>query len=214
MLYRSFIILVWIITILIIFKIVNNFLFKNGSSLIFITLIFILPLIFWILTQIARKKSIKEKKKLETKYYLRILNDIKESNFDKQFINPLKQLISYSTFNDSNNIIFENENLIIGFNEIKSYISIKNTNVTFSYYYSNKFYKSTIYDEKFMQYQDTKELYQLMINKLETLLSEPLIYETNKYNLRLIGSNTKQVYYEIIKKPKKIKYKRQILIEL
>ena len=92
--YRHLIILIWLILILLIFKITTNFKFKNGSSLVFIGLIIIVPLIIYTYSFINIKKNKETVKINKDGYYQTIVKDLEKGNFQTNFLDKLSNLNS------------------------------------------------------------------------------------------------------------------------
>ncbi len=102
-------------------------------------------------------------------------------------------------------IIIQNQAFSITFTKTKAMLEIKQTKVSFKYFYSIHFEDVSEYDTKHLQYHDQEYLYQLLLQKLEILSRNPLIYEENKKSCELLSFDEKKVLFQ-----KKIKGKSNI----
>lgn len=197
--YKNIIILLWWLIILITFKITTNFIFSNGNSIIFVLLLVVIPLTLYILAIIFKRNLLKNKKKSKLPYLERINNDYQDKTFNKEFISKIKEY-NFSTTSYDNMIIVSNELLEISFNDKCTVLSIKETDVYFRYYYQNKFSGISKYDKKYLQYKNTKYLYNLLVNKINLLLSNKLIYQTKGKTVKLTIADSGEILYTNAKK--------------
>ena len=135
--YKNIIILLWWITVLVAFKIINNFEFKNGTSLIFIGLLIIFPLTLYILS-IIRKIRLMKIKAINNGPYIKIIEqDVKTKKFEKEFLEELEDISL--EFIEGEEIELKNELLQVVFTNEYAYIKLNDKKVIYRYYYVNKF---------------------------------------------------------------------------
>lgn len=210
--YKNIIILIWWAIILIVFKVTTNFEFRNGTSLIFISLLVIFPLVLFIISRVFLKGLQKTNNKNKIPYFQRIKVDVKDKTFNKELISKLP-LSNITLLNDEDKILVDDINLIIEFNKTFASIIIKNTKVIFHYYYTNKFHIITKYDTRHLQYKPTNYLYKIIVEKVNELCSSDLTYMENKKCVILLIDD-KVIYSNTDKKIKPNKFKNKIKISL
>ncbi len=207
--YKNLIILVWWIVILIIFKVTTNFEFSHGNSLIFVFLMFALPLTLYIFGLVYKKKLLKAKALKKGPYIDKIKNDYKNKILQKEFSNNIKNLaFAIEQINDE--VVLDNPHLLIVFQKERASLHLKETKIYYYYYYSLKVKEYCKYDKKLLQYNSTIYLYHLIIEKLNTLIEHPLNYIENKKNFWLVDSITSEVLYTNAKGPFKKKRSNQV----
>lgn len=195
--YKNIIILLWWITVLVAFKIINNFEFKNGTSLIFIGLLIIFPLTLYILS-IIRKIRLMKIKAINNGPYIKIIEqDVKTKKFEKEFLEELEYLSL--EFIEGEEIELKNELLQVVFTNEYAYIKLNDKKVIYRYYYVNKFLSYTKYDNRYLQYYPTTHLYALMIEKIKELSNNEYIYVENRRSIKLINKKTEEVIYNLKK---------------
>lgn len=195
--YKNIIILLWWITVLVAFKIINNFEFKNGTSLIFIGLLIIFPLTLYILS-IIRKIRLMKIKAINNGPYIKIIEkDVKTKKFEKEFLEELEDISL--EFIEGEEIELKNELLQVVFTNEYAYIKLNDKKVIYRYYYVNKFLSYTKYDNRYLQYYPTTHLYALMIEKIKELSNNEYIYVENRRSIKLINKKTEEVIYNLKK---------------
>ena len=195
--YKNIIILLWWITVLVAFKIINNFEFKNGTSLIFIGLLIIFPLTLYILS-IIRKIRLMKIKAINNGPYIKIIEqDVKTKKFEKEFLEELEDISL--EFIEGEEIELNNELLQVVFTNEYAYIKLNDKKVIYRYYYVNKFLSYTKYDNRYLQYYPTTHLYALMIEKIKELSNNEYIYVENRRSIKLINKETEEVIYNLKK---------------
>lgn len=195
--YKNIIILLWWITVLVAFKIINNFEFKNGTSLIFIGLLIIFPLTLYILS-VIRKIRLMKIKAINNGPYIRIIEqDVKTKKFEKEFLEELEDISL--EFIEGEEIELKNELLQVVFTNEYAYIKLNDKKVIYRYYYVNKFLSYTKYDNRYLQYYPTTHLYALMIEKIKELSNNEYIYVENRRSIKLINKKTEEVIYNLKK---------------
>lgn len=214
--YRNLIILLWWIIIILVFKLTINFKFHHGLSLVFIALMIVLPLFLYIFTSIHRKKLIKRKKVRKLTYFNRIKNDYQNKIFEKELLNPLKKNIGQLDFSyNEEKIEIKNEQFIISFYPTKAILEIIGTKVKYNYYYTHKYDNLSFYDTKFVQYHDTEYLYDTIIQKLDALSKEELLYQEGINCCKLTTIDESNTFF-IMKNSKKKnnQYSKSTIIEI
>lgn len=195
--YKNIIILLWWITVLVAFKIINNFEFKNGTSLIFIGLLIIFPLTLYILS-IIRKIRLMKIKAINNGPYIKIIEqDVKTKKFEKEFLEELEDISL--EFIEGEEIELKNELLQVVFTNEYAYIKLNDKKVIYRYYYVNKFLSYTKYDNRYLQYYPTTHLYALMIERIKELSNNEYIYVENRRSIKLINKKTEEVIYNLKK---------------
>lgn len=214
--YRNLIILLWWIIVILVFKLTINFKFHHGLSLVFIALMAILPIFLYIFTSIHRKKLINRKKIRKLTYFNRIKKDYQNKIFEKEFLNPLKKNIGQLDFSYSEEKIeIKNEQFIISFYPTKAILEIIGTKVKYNYYYTHKYDNLSFYDTKFVQYHDTEYLYDTIIQKLDVLSKEELLYQEGNNCCRLTSSDEKTTFFTLNSvKKKKSQYSKSTIIQI
>lgn len=203
--YKNIIILIWWIIILIIFQITTKFEFHNGSSLIFILLMFILPLILYIFGVIYKHQLVKTKRRKKEPFFNQIKNDYENKKIKKEFIDKLPLNVSDHMTEDA--IMISNEEININFNKAFVSININNTKIIFRYYYTFNLKEFTKYDQKLLQYRSTSYLYTVLLNQINLLVEADLQYFESKNDCKLIDLTSNNILFTTFKKPfKKRKY--------
>ena len=205
--FKNVFILLWMIAVLIIFKIVNNFEFENGESLIFISLLVLPPLVIYLLFFIYKKRKINKKNILRGPYFTRILNDIKNNTFKKQFLNKLNLILKNVIVNEtSDSIIVCNNDIEIDFNKDQTLLKLLDTNIEYIYHYSSKVETSAYLVYKNLKYKSTLFLYKNILEKIEELTSGLLEYKENKYGMVLTLVETGKIIFNSVPKKKDKKF--------
>lgn len=201
---------------IIIFKLTINFKFHHGLSLVFIALMIVLPLFLYIFTSIHRKKLIKKKKIRKLTYFSRIKNDYQNKIFEKEFLNPLIKNMGQLDFSYSEEKIeIKNEEFSISFYPTKAILEIIGTKVKYQYYYTHKYDELSFYDTKFIQYHDTEYLYDAIIQKLDALSKEELLYQEGINCCKLATTDEKDTFYKKRNSKKKNdQYSKSIIITI
>lgn len=189
--YRKIIILIWWIVILLLFKFINNFIFNNGSSILFIFLVAIVPLFLNILAK-RRMTRLKAQKEIKKKSYFDLIQyDIKNGIFQHYFINKILKLklkLSFEVLeNQVDLIIGEQQKIYLNFNEQKAFLQIVDTLIIYRFYYTRSFDELTKYDMRGLEYHSTNHLYQALLSIIKKLTSESLRYEEITYGKKIVG---------------------------
>lgn len=201
--YKNIIIIIWWIIVIGFFKIYNDFEFENGSSLIFLGLLIILPLLLYIIGLIRKHTILKQKELKQGKYINLIKKDIANNKIEKEFLKYLTDLHLEHLVID-NQHIYQNDTLKVEFLELYASIKIINTKVVYKFYYTNKFNDYTKYDTRYYQYHPTTRLYSLMVSKIYEIKDKEYIYIESKKGIKLIEQDTKQVVYNLPKNKDKL----------
>ena len=200
--YKNLIILLWWTVLLISFKIINNFEFQNGTSLIFIGLLIVLPFSLYIFGLIHKFK-LKKIKAINNGPFIEIIKkDIETKKFDKEFIKDIEDL--KFSFIESNNIELRNDTIQIVFTNEYAYIKLIDKKVIYRYYYVNKFRSYSKYDTRYLQYRPTTYMYTLMLSRLKELTSKEYTYIENRRSIKLIDTKTKEIIYSVKKEKKQL----------
>ena len=101
--YQAVIILFYEFLILTIFYLITKFKFQNNNSLIMISLMLIVPIVFKIGTILIRKKNRIKYNTNHTNYYELILKDLKTNKLTKELLQ--KTNLNYKIEINNNNII-------------------------------------------------------------------------------------------------------------
>lgn len=194
--YRNLIILLWWISIILIFKLTINFQFHRGLSLVFIALMILPPFCLYIFTSIHRRKLINRKRNRKLTYFNRIKKDYQSKIFEKEFLHPLMKNFGPLDFiYNEEKIEIKNEQFIITFFPTKAILKINETKVKYQYYYTHKYDDLSFYDTKFLQYHDTEYLYNTIIEKLNILSKEELLYQEGTNCCKLTTVDEKNVLF-------------------
>ena len=200
--YKNLIVLLWWTVILISFKIINNFEFKNGTSLIFVGLLIVLPVSLYIFGLIHKIK-LKRIKAINNGPFIEIIKkDIETKKFEKEFLDDVEHL--KFNFIESENIELRNDTIQIVFTKEFAFIKLIDKKVIYRYYYVNKFKSYSKYDTRYLQYRPTTHLYTLMLSKIKDLTNKEYIYVENRRTVKLIDSETQEIIYSIKKEKKQL----------
>lgn len=214
--YRNIIILLWWIIILVVFKITTNFEFHHGLSILFVFLVVLVPFTFYLITKVYQQKLIQAKKNRKGSYYQRIKKDFEGKVFEKNLIFPLEEYIGHIDIKIENDEIkLLHPQLICTFQQKKATIQIVDTRVCYAYYYSFQIDRIHTYNTLHMQYHDTSYLYHMMLNRIQLLRQDVLLYQENKNSCLLTNlEQTKVLYKENMKHRQKEKYKQVKTIDI
>ena len=212
--YKNIIILIWWISILVIFKVTTNFEFVGGSSILFISLLIGFPLALYIYGVICKKRLLKKKLAKKEPFFNVIKKDFNNKKFQKEFLDKLigynfvlnKKEEFINIYNDTINICFDKNFACIIFNE---------TNVIFRYYYVSRIKDFTKYDVRLIHYYSTTYLYKLLLEKIEALINKSLLYYENKKGCILLDEKTQTIIYSTLLKnvkTKKLKITKRIVL--
>lgn len=215
--YRHLIVLIWLIIVLLIFKLTINFKFTNGLSLLFIFLLIIVPICFYIYIKILINKNIEKISLNKNGYYQVLLKDINTINFTTNFLEKLSLLnLKYLLNMDDQpliKVINHNDQILdIVFSETKASINIVNTNIKFNFYYSHIIDDFTKYDLRNFEYKDPIVLYTKIIEKVSELINKEYIYIcSNKKMVLTTIIDKKDIYQYENKKREKVKKEQKII---
>ncbi len=189
--YRHLIILIWLILILLIFKITTNFKFKNGSSLVFIGLIIIVPLIIYTYSFINIKKNKETVKINKDGYYQTIVKDLEKGNFQTNFLDKLSNLNLKYLCNHLDvlivKIINHNQDILkVTFSQNQATLEILDTKIIYHFYYSHIIDEFTKYDIRNFEYKEPTVLYSKILEKINFLINKEYIYTYTKKQVSLI----------------------------
>lgn len=210
--HRYSLIFGWIIIILGITYCVNRFNFENNSSVLFLFAVVIVPIIITIVSNFNIKHNKQKYLYSKTNYY-----DLIKLNINKELVNNLKEITELNIVKDEY-IIGPNQRLILTFNQYYCELSIRNTIVSFKYYYSKSFDNLSMYDKRGFEYQSTHILFTELIHHINNLLKDELLYvETKKIQLNyaaLLKDDLVLYEYKTYFRNKKSKYTYQEVIKL
>ena len=198
--------LIWLLLVLLFFKYYNNFYFENNESVYFIISLLIVPITILVINTIVHKKQLKKYQKSRENYQLRIKETIND-----EFIPSLKEITKVALDNDliyfGNNL---NGNIIV--HETYIELLIKDTSVSYKYYYGKVISDYNLFDKRGYEMKDVNVLYQDLLLLIKSLLNEQLVYQesTKKHQIiyakLLVNNNVKYLYsLKNYKKPPKIK---------
>lgn len=195
--FRNIIVLVWLILILILFKIINNFNFKNGQSIIFALLLAVIPSFVYILSHINKKKIKVARTNRKMSFFEKIKDDYKTKKFQKHLLDKLEGLGLSFDLVDESAITLKNQFLNICFDLNEASISINDTLVNYRFFYleSDELNK---YDTTYMAKRDTLALYIAIVNKIKQLINVKMIYQNDWKRIILYRMDSEAVLYEYI----------------
>lgn len=191
--YKNLIIVLWCVGVIIAFKIINNFEFQNGSSLIFIGLLVVVPFIIYILGIFRKRRLIKQKVAKEGRFIGSIKKDAESKKLRKELLNEF----DFVQIENQECIQFENDIFLLEFNNKLAKLTIKDTLIEYKYFYVNKFFEYNKYDHRYVQYYPTTRLYSLIKLQIEELIGHTYIYKENKRGIKLIDQDTNEVVYSL-----------------
>lgn len=214
--YRNFIILIWWMIIIVVFKIITNFKFHNGLSILFVGLLVIPPLALYIFTSIHKRSLIRKKKARGKTYFSRIKRDFQNKNMERVFIHTLTATYGHvELIYNEEKIEIKHDYFSIVFLPNKAILSIHNTRVIYQYYYTHKYDGFSVYDKRYLQYHDLSYLYTVILTKINTLFAAPLIYFEGPRCCMLSSSDESTIYYKKNShRNKKEKYQSKVIIEM
>lgn len=201
---------------ILVFKLTINFKFHHGLSLVFIALMIVLPLCLYIFTSIHKRRLINKKKIRKLTYFSRIKKDYQSKIFEKELLNPLMKNMGQLDFSYSEEKIeVKNEQFSLSFYPTKAILEIIGTKVKYQYYYTHKYDNLSFYDTKFVQYHDTEYLYDIIIQKLDALSKEELLYQEGNNCCKLTTTDEKNTFYTSKNSKKKNdQYSKSIIITI
>lgn len=200
--YRHLIILIWLILVLLIFKITTNFKFKNGSSLVFVSLLLIVPIVIYIYSFINIKKNKEAVKINKDGHYQNITRDIDKGIFKSCFLDKLTQL-NLKYLCDLTDIVcvkIINHNveiLNVIFNANQAIIEINDTKIVYRFYYSHMINEFTKYDLRNFEYKETSILYSKIVEKVSELINKEYIYIYSKKQISLVAVPSNEELYNV-----------------
>ena len=202
--YRSILILVYEIILFTIFYLYNKFIFKNNTSILFISLVFIFPIILSILKAIIKNENLKKYHNLKTNYNTLIITDIKKGKYFNKFIEELKSLTNNVVIktSDVNQLItlgkYNNINILIDSNN--TIISIDNTYIKYQYIYGYIGDNTTKYDFKAISNKTLDRFYNLLLKRIKVLINNEFNYTEYYFGKTYNGcilKNHKETLYQI-----------------
>jgi len=209
--FKHLIVLIWIFLILLIFKITNNFVFKGGSSILFLVLLISLPTFIYIyslhLTKLVREKNIQKESFLNL-----IKEDIETNKFKKHMLDKIIEMGLNYKLNEAINQInvdiynYEHEILSLSFDINKATLKILSTSIEYLFYYSYKIDEFTKYDLKNFEYKETIILYTMIIERISKLINRKYIYIQSKKRRQLIDLATNEKVFDVVINPKLERY--------
>ena len=207
--FRHLIVLIWLLLILLMFKLINNFVFENGSSIIFIILLISVPVVVYIYTALHIKQTKEKLALIKSGYYSLLkkelmadantsilVNQLRSLNLsfhiasEEDFGENLKGDIKISIYNQDRHI------MTLVFTDNKCYLELLNTLIRINFYYSNMINEFTEYDLRNFEYKDPSVLYNKIISKIEKLINKEYIYSQSNKELLLVEKQTKEIYYQ------------------
>ena len=201
--HRHAIIITWIIGVLCFTYFINKFTFENNSSILFLSVLFIVPSIVLLISFKAIKQNKQKYLYSKTNYY-----ELIKLNINNELVKKLKDVTRVIELSDEY-LIGNSQRLVLSINKEFSEIYIKNTGVSFKFYYSKTFDYLGLYDHKGFEYQSTHILFSEIFQLINNLLSADLEY-FESYKVKLDFALLKRndvVLYEFKSKYKKNKYK-------
>lgn len=201
--FHHLIVLIWLILVIVIFKITTNFKFSNGNSLIFLALIITFPTFIYIFTAVSKKKLKNKLKQKRTIYFDKIKDDIKKSYFKDNLLNKIDELgLKYKLIENEKelriNISMKDiDTFNLTFTEDFAVLQLYNTIISFSFYYSNYIGEYSKYDIRNFEYKETKVLYLKILEKITSLINRTYIYFQSNKLVKLTDKDTNEVVYEI-----------------
>lgn len=217
--YRHLIVLIWLILVLLVFKLTTNFKFTNGLSLIFIFLLIIVPICFYIYIKILIKQNYEKINLNKSGYYQVLLKDINSTNFTTNLLDKLSSLnLKYLVNMDEQptiKVINHNvEVLIIDFWETKATINIVDTNIKYNFYYSHVIDEFTKYDLRNFEYKEPIVLYTKIVEKVSELINKEYIYTCSNKKMILTTILDKKDIYQFENKKRtndKVKKEQKVI---
>ncbi len=203
--YKNLITLIWCVGVFLYYKIVHDFQFKNGSSLVFLTLILVLPLSLHLHYVIVRKRTKKLKKGHQASFFGQIQFDYHSKEMNYTLLNPL-HLLNKTTkleeIEDELKIITGDDTYAtITFNNRLCKIEIENTEIVYNLYYDRVVFDTSDYDQKGFKYYTTENLYKAILSIIKNLKRERLFYQETRQGdkilvLKLFDRETEEILYE------------------
>lgn len=202
LIYRHLIVLIWEIIILVLFKLITDYKFSKGLSILFILLILIFPLIIYIWSYI-QIKIIKIRHQLKVKgYYERIKRDLMKGNIYPNLLDKINKL-GYTTniqeeSNTINVLIYKDnkEIMLIEFTKQNAKLTILKTLVIYRFYYSYVTGEFTKYDLRNFEYKETDVLYDNIYKIINRLSNNKYIYIQKSHLIKLTRMDNKEEIYQ------------------
>ncbi|MGM9899660.1 MAG: hypothetical protein ACI32E_03645 [Bacilli bacterium] len=219
MAFHHLIVLIWLIIVLVVFKVTTNFKFENGSSLIFIALIVVFPTVIYVYTFINKNKIRKQKKEKMYQYYRKIQDDKNKNQLKSNLLDKIKELgLDYELSEDQEMIrvtIYSISKKLFNLTFTKSVamLHMVETEIIYYFYYSNQIKEYSKYDLRNFEYKETEMLYSKIIDRINSLIQKTYVYTQSSKQIKLVIQDTNEVVYDLtlnkklfsnIKKEKKI----------
>lgn len=219
MAFHHLIVLIWLIIILVVFKVTTNFKFENGSSLIFIALIIVFPTFIYIYTLINKNKIRKQKKDKMLLYYRNIQDDKNKNQLKVNLLDKIKELgLDYELTDNQDTIritIYSISKMLfhLTFTKSVAMLHVVETEIVYYFYYSNQIKEYSKYDLRNFEYKETKILYLKILERIKTLVQKTYVYTQSSKQIKLVVQDTNEVVYDLslnkklfssLKKEKKI----------
>lgn len=199
--YRYLLVLLWLLIILIVFKITTNFVFQNGNSLLFLFLLVSFPLFLYVYTLCNTKATRKKRIQKENGYFKRIEEDFQNGHFETYFLKRLKDLGikgEEEKLEDKVQVQISKENEVLFYLSLQkeqAILHLEHTQIDYHFYYASCHESATKYDFRNLQYKDTKILYIKIIERVESLLHGEYVYEQNKKQITLRKLQNQEIVY-------------------
>ena len=216
--HKYLLIAIWCVSILIIFKLTTDFVFKGGSSVLFLLLFFGFPLT---LNYLAKNKAgvLRRQKYAKKAGFLdQIHFDIRTGLFQSLFLTPLmkENKPQMQIKEEEITLYFGKSNLVrLSFIKEKAELIIIDTMIKYNFFYSKAFYDLTKFDERGFEYRGTAHLYQRLLILLNKLLGKEFQYEEVFYGKDYAGCLLKkddEIIYQLVLKEKKRFFKKTKVI--
>jgi hypothetical protein len=206
-LYHNYLILIWWIIVLIVFRFINNFHFQHGSSVIFLLLFFLPPLWLKLLSFRHRRRIKRQKAARKSGCFVQIKNDVTTSVFQSNLVQPLKGLFGWVQVDEgaAEIVININNQIKIVFDAHKANVSLIDTFVKYNFYFSKMFGDLSKYDSRGFEHFPTEKLYAAILTLLNNLVGD-LVYEEIRQGSKVLGCvlfKKETVLYKIVDEPKK-----------
>lgn len=214
--YRNFIALIWWLVVIVIFKVITNFQFHHGLSIVFVSLLIIPPAVLYLFTSIHKRKLIKKKKARKKTYFSRIKQESQNKNMERWLIHPLTTTYGHLDITyQEEKIEMKHPCFSVLFLPNKAILVIHNTRVIYQFYYTHQYDGFSIYDKRYFQYRDTRDLYVAILTKIETLFATPLLYLEGSKCCMLTSMDKTIIYYKKNAHRKgKDKYQNEFIIDV
>jgi hypothetical protein len=188
--YRNLIILAWCIIIFVFYKVIFDFQFENGSSLLFLFILLCVPVSLQMHYVMQRKAMQQLKKAHQKTFFGQIQYDFLTGMINTKLLFTLEHLAKETKVTQVEDIITIRcgniSQVNITFTPLLCRLEIENTKIVYNLYYERVVFDTSEYDQKGFRYFRPEKLYQSIIAIIRLLKNERLFYQELRQGKRML----------------------------